>query len=142
MSKVRGIKITIQQVLDTDPVSVSGRDWIVPKKATILSNNRGTLVEASEGGLYLVNVGDWFRSPFIGKPFPQVDEFNKLQDLGLTSIKDAIVRHPEKIEVKEQPKQPINQVKPNGQAIRSQNNVGVKKVNQAVAPNIKSEKKD
>lgn len=140
MSKVLGIKVTLQQILNSDAPSVSGKEWVVPKKATILSGNSGTLIEAQEGGLYLIPVGDWFRSSFIGKPLPQVDDFNELQDKGFTAIKDKIVRHEEKkTEIKQEAKQ---MVKENGQEVRSQNNVSSKKVNQAVASNSKSEKKD
>lgn len=136
MNKVLGIKIKLQQVFDSDAISVSGKEFVTPKKATILSGNSGTLIEAQEGGLYLVPVGDWFRSPFIGKPFPQVDAFNELQDKGFTAIKDKIVRHEEK-------KPEVKQVvKENGQEIRRQNNVSIKKVDKAVASNPQSEKKD
>lgn len=136
MNKVLGIKIKLQQVFDSEAVSVSGKEFVTPKKATILSGNSGTLIEAQEGGLYLIPVGDWFRSVFSGKAFPQVDAFNQLQDYGLTAIKDKIVRHEEK-------KPEVKQVvKENGQEIRRQNNVGIKKVDKAVASNPQSEKKD
>jgi hypothetical protein len=131
MNKVLGIKIKLQQVLDSEAVSVSGKEFVVPKKATILSNNSGTLIEAEEGGLYLIPVGDWFRSPFIGKTFKQVDAFNELQDKGLTAIKDKVVRHENKASEKV-----------NGQEIRRQNNVGIKKADKAMGSDIKSEKKD
>jgi hypothetical protein len=131
MNKVLGIKIKLQQVLDSEAISVSGKEFVVPKKATILSNNSGTLIEAEEGGLYLIPVGDWFRSPFIGKTFKQVDAFNELQDKGLTAIKDKIVRHENKV---------LEKV--NGQEIRRQNNVSVKKADKAVGSDTKSEKKD
>jgi hypothetical protein len=131
MNKVLGIKIKLQQVLDSDAVSVSGKEFVTPKKATILSGNSGTLIEAQEGGLYIIPVGDWFRSPFIGKSFPQVDAFNELQDKGFTAIKDKIVRHESKVSEKV-----------NGQEIRGQNNVSIKKANKAVGSDTKSEKKD
>lgn len=140
MSKVLGIKIKLQQVFDSEAVSVSGREFVVPKKATILSNNSGTLIESEEGGLYLIPVGDWFRSSFYGRAFPQVDAFNQLQDYGLTAIKDKIVRHEEKKpEVKQETKLVV---KENGQEIRSKNNVSVKKADKAVASNPPSEKKN
>lgn len=140
MEKVKGIKTTLQQVLNSDPINAANTDWIVPKKATILSNNSGTLVEPEEGGLYVVSVGNWFRSSYITKPLPQVQEFNELQDKGLTAIKDKIVRHEEKRpEVKQESKQ---LVKENGQEIRGKNNVGPKKIDKAVASDPESEKKD
>ena len=140
MEKVKGIKTTLQQVLDSDSINAANTDWIVPKKATILSNNYGTLVEPEEGGLYVVSVGNWFRSSYISKSLPQVREFNELQDKGLTAIKDKIVRHEEKKpEVKQEEKQ---LVKENGQEIRGKNNVGPKKTDKAVASNPESEKKD
>lgn len=153
MKKIRGVRVKLEQIINSDAPNAASKDWVIPKKATILSNNGGTLIEAEEGGLYLIPVGEWFRSDFYGKIIPQVDSFNQLQDYGLTAIKDKIVRHAEKPAVViEQPKveekkleikpeiKPM--VKPNGQAIRSQNNVGIKKINQTMAPNIKSEKKD
>jgi hypothetical protein len=152
LSKVRGIKINIKQILDSDAPDASVREWITPKKATLLSNNTGTLIEAVEGGYYLATIGEWFRSPYYGKTMPQVDEFNTLQDLGFTVIKDKIVRHEEKAKepVITQPEKPVVKVQPvikpvvknNGQALRSQNNVGSKKISPTVAPNPTSEKKD
>jgi hypothetical protein len=140
VNKVLGIKITMQQVFDSEAVAVSGKEFVVPKKATILSNNSGTLIEAEEGGLYIIPVGDWFRSSFYGRAFPQVDGFNELQDKGFTAIKDKIVRHEEKKpEVKPELKQAV---KENGQEIRRENNVSPKKVDKAVASNSKSEKKN
>jgi hypothetical protein len=140
MSKVLGIRVKLEQIYNSDNPSISGKEWVVPKKATILSGNSGTLVEAEEGGLYLVPIGDWFRSNYYGRSLPQVDAFNQLQDYGLTAIKDRIVRHEEKVaELKQEAKQTV---KENGQEIRSQNNVSPKKVNQAVASNSKGEKKD
>lgn len=140
MSKVLGIKVKLEQILNSDAPSVSGKEWIVPKKATILSGNSGTLIEAEEGGLYLVPVGDWFRSNFYGRAFPQVDAFNELQDKGFTAIKDRIVRHEEKKPEVKQEAKPM--VKENGQEIRSKNNVSVKKADKAVASNPEGEKKD
>jgi hypothetical protein len=134
MTKDKGIRVSIEQIINSDSLNASNSDWITPKKATILSGNAGTLVEAEEGGMYLIPMGLWFRSDFCNKGLSQVDEFNKLQDLGLTVIKDKIVRHDEKPEQKE--------VSDDGQAVRSQNNVSSKKANKAMATNIKSEAKD
>ena len=146
MNKVKGVKVNLDQVINSEAPNAAFKDWVTPKKATILANNGGTLVEAEEGGLYIIPVGDWFRSIFYSKVIPQVDSFNKLQDYGLTAIKDKIVRHDEIVKLEEKKVEPNKEqdkvVKPNGQAIRSQNNVGIKKINQAVASNIKSEKKD
>jgi hypothetical protein len=140
MNKVLGIKVKIEQIYNSDTPSVSGKEWVVPKKATTLSGNSGTLIEAEEGGLYLIPVGDWFRSPFYGRALPQVDAFNQLQDYGMTAIKDKIVRHEEK---KLEPKQEVKAVeKEHGQEIRGKNNVSVKKADKAMAPNPKSEKKN
>lgn len=140
MDKVLGIKVKIEQIFNSDAPAVSGKEFVVPKKATILSGNSGTLIEAEEGGLYLIPIGDWFRSPFYGRFFPQVDAFNQLQDYGMTAIKDKIVRHEEKLpEVKQEAKLVE---KEHGQEIRSKNNVSVKKTDKAVASNPKSEKKD
>jgi hypothetical protein len=138
------MKVTLGQITNSDALNAAARDWVVPKKATILSHSSGTLIEAEDGQLYLVTVGDWFRSPFISKSFPQVDQFNQLQDYGLTEIKDRLVRHEEKkveekIQVKVEVKQPE---KLDGQAIPSKNNVSVEKVNKAMGSDIKSEKKD
>lgn len=140
MSKVLGIKVKLEQIFNSDAPSVSGKEWVVPKKATILSGNSGTLIEAQEGGLYIVPVGDWFRSNFYGRSFPQVDAFNQLQDMGFTAIKDKIVRHEEKQPEVKQEAKPM--VKENGQEIRSKNNVSVKKTDKTVASNPESEKKD
>lgn len=134
MVKDKGIRVSIEQIINSDSLNASNADWITPKKATMLSGNVGTLVEAEEGGMYLIPMGLWFRSDFCNKGLSQVDEFNKLQDLGLTVIKDKIVRYEEKQEQKE--------VSDNGQAVRSQNNVSTKKANKTVATNTKSEAKD
>lgn len=140
MSKVLGIKVKLEQIFNSDNPSISGKEWVVPKKATILSGNSGTLIEAEGGGLYLIPVGDWFRSSYYGRSLPQVDAFNQLQDYGMTAIKDKIVRHEEK---KPEVKQEVKQVvKENGQEIRSKNNVGVKKADKAMASNPEGEKKD
>ena len=134
MQKDKGIRVSMEQIINSDSLNASNADWITPKKATMLSGNAGTLVEAEEGGMYLIPMGLWFRSDFCNKGLSQVDEFNKLQDLGLTVIKDKIVRYDEKPEQKE--------VSDNGQAVRSQNNVSTKKANKAMAANTKSEAKD
>jgi hypothetical protein len=126
---VRAIKVTLQQILDSDAVNAVGMEFIEPKKATILSNNSGTLVEDEVGQLFLVPVGEWFRSSHYGKRMSQVTEFNKLQDLGFTLIKDKLVRNEEKL---------VN----DGQEIRSEDNVSVKKVNKAVASNTGSKKEN
>ena len=134
MVKDKGIRVSIEQIINSDSLNASNSDWVTPKRATILSGNTGTLVEAEEGGMYLIPVGLWFRSDFYNKGLSQVNEFNKLQDLGLTVIRDKIVRYEEKQEQKE--------VSDNGQAVRSQDNVISKKVNKTMAPNTKSEAKD
>jgi len=134
MVKDKGIRVSIEQIINSDSLNASNSDWVTPKRATILSGNTGTLVEAEEGGMYLIPVGLWFRSDFYNKGLSQVNEFNKLQDLGLTVIKDKIVRYEEKQEQKE--------VSDNGQAVPSQDNVIYKKVNKTMAPNTKSEAKD
>lgn len=134
---VKGIKVSLDQIMDSDSIDASKTDFVVPKKATILSNNSGTLMEAEDGNLYLATVGNWFRSNFIGKQLPQVDQFNKLQDLGLTVIKDKIVRHEEKPKLEEKKVEKLD-----GQEVRRKDNVSVKKVDKAMASDIKSEKKD
>lgn len=133
MNKVLGIKVKLEQIKENDTMSVMGKEFVTPKKATILSNNAGILIEAEEGGMYLIPVGDWFRSNFIGRAFPQVDDFDALQDLGITAIKDKIVRNDHK-------QKPA--VKKDGQEIRSKDNVSIKKADEAVASDIESEKKD
>lgn len=130
MSKnVRAIKITIDQIKDIQSIIATNRDFIVPKKATILSNKAGTLIQDESGAYFLVTIGDWFRASF--RPLPQVDDFDQLQDLGLTEIKDKIVRNNTK-----------NLVTNNGQEIPKQDNVSIKKINKAVAPNIKRKKEN
>jgi hypothetical protein len=129
MSKpVRGIKVTFQQLVDSDPPDSMFSDFVVPVRYTILSRSYGTVVETAEGALYLVPVGDWFRSDYCGKGMDQVSDFNKLQDYGLTAIKDAVVRNEEKEDL--------------GQEIRSEDNVSVEKADEAVATNPKRKKKD
>lgn len=134
MSKVHGIKVSLKQIINSDAPDAAIKELIVPIKATLLAYNAGTLVEAQEGGLYLISMGTWFRTPYNGKAMPQVDDFNQLQDLGLTIIKDKLVRN-DASAVKEVEKT-------DGQKVRSQNNVSSKKVNKAVATNPESEKKD
>jgi hypothetical protein len=134
MQKDKGIRVSMEEIINGDALNASSSFWITPKKATILASNAGTLVEAEEGGMYLIPMGLWFRSDFCNKSLPQVSEFNKLQDLGFTVIKDKIVRYDEKVEQKEESN--------NGQAVRSQNNVSSKKANKAMGTNSKSEAKD
>lgn len=130
MSKnVRAIKINIDQIKDVQSIVATNRDFIVPKKATILSNKVGTLIQDESGAYFLVTMGDWFRASF--RPLPQVDDFNQLQDLGLTEIKDKIVRN-----------NTTNLVTNNGQEIPKQDNVSIKKINKTVAPNIKRKKEN
>jgi hypothetical protein len=57
--------------------------------------------------------------------------------MGLTAIKDKVVRHEEKSKVEEKKVE-----KSDGQEVRSQNNVIPKKIDKAVASNTKSEKKN
>lgn len=130
MDKVIGIKISLDQVINSDAPNASVKDWIIPKKATILSNNYGTLIQVSGGDYFLVPIGLWFRSIFSNKNLPQVEDFNKLQDLGLTLIKDKIVRNDDK---------PISAVveESDGQKVRSQNIISSSKINKTMAPNIK-----
>jgi hypothetical protein len=135
---VKGIKITLNEVINIEAISASSGDYIIPKKATVLSNNSGTLIQAEDGSLYLVTLGNWFRSAYNNKGLPQVDEFNQLQDLGFTVIKDKLIRNEEKPVLEEKKNTEI----PNGQEIRRQDNVGIKKVDKAVASNIKSQKKN
>lgn len=134
MSKVHAIRVTLEQVINSDAPNAAIKDFVTPVKATVLAYNAGTLIEAQEGGLYLVSMGTWFRTPYNGKPLPQVDVFDQLQDMGLTVIKDKIVRNDSNI-LKEAEKE-------DGQKVRSQNNVSPKKADKAVAANSKSQKKD
>ena len=130
MDRVIGIRVSLNQVINSDAPSASAKDWVIPKKATILSNNYGTLIQADSGDYFLVPVGLWFRSVFSNKNLPQVEDFNKLQDLGLTLIKDKIVRNEDKpisTEVEEL----------DGQKVRSQNIISSSKINKTVAANIK-----
>lgn len=134
MSKVHAIKITLDQVINSEAPNAAIKDFVTPVKATVLAYNAGTLIEAQEGGLYLVSMGTWFRTPYNGKAMSQVDAFDQLQDLGLTVIKDRLVRN-DAPALKETEKS-------DGQKVRSQNNVSSKKANKAVASNSKSEEKD
>jgi hypothetical protein len=133
MNKVMGIKISLVQIMNSDAPNAASKDFVTPKKATVLSGNYGTLIEAEEGGYFLVPIGIWFRSSFYGKSLPQVDDFDKLQDLGLTLIKDKIIRNDSKPTVVE---------KQSGQEIRVKNNSSVAKINKAVPSNTESEEKD
>lgn len=140
MKKDMGIKVELDQIVNSDALDASKRAFVTAKKATILTNNQGTLIEAEEGGLYLIPVGLWFRSDLYNKGLPQVDAFNRLQDLGLTAIKDKMVRHQEKQEKKQFSVKTVGNK--NGQEVRSQDNVGSEKVDQTMASDIESEKKD
>lgn len=128
MKPVRAIKITLNDLIDSNPANTMFGDWVVPAKATILSGSAGTLVESAEGGLYLVPVGDWFRSDFFGRGLPQVSDFNQLQDLGFTEIKDRLVRNSEP------------QKEEDGQEIRGEDNVGIEKADEAVAADSSKKK--
>ena len=129
MSKpVKAIKITLDQLTNSDPPNGANYEFVTPVKATIMSLNYGTLVETAEGALFLVPVGDWFRSQYSGRGMEQVSAFNELQDFGLTAIKDKIVRQPEKESL--------------GQEISVEDNVSVEKADETVAANPKRKKKD
>jgi hypothetical protein len=117
MKPVRAVKVTLENVINSESIDSMFSEFVTPKKATTLAFNGGTLVEVEDGKLFLVPMGDWFRSDFINRNLPQVSEFNKLQDYGLTVIKDKIVRNEESL----------------GQEISSKNSVRAKKVNKAVA---------
>lgn len=125
---VRAVKITLDQLINSEPPNGAQYEFITPTKATIMSLNYGTLVETAEGSLFLVPVGDWFRSQYSGKGMEQVSAFNELQDFGLTAIKDKVVRQPEKESL--------------GQEIRVEDNVSVEKADEAVAANPERKKKD
>jgi hypothetical protein len=135
---VKGIKITLDQVMNSDAISASSGDYVIPKRATVLSNNAGTLVQTEEGSLYIVTIGNWFRSAYNNKGLPQIDDFNQLQDLGFTLIKDKLIRNQEKPVLEEKKNTEIL----NGQEIRRQDNVSPKKTDKAVASHSKSEKKN
>jgi len=133
LKSVQAVKVTMDQVLNSDFPS-SSKNLVVPKKATVLSYNMGTLIETESGELYLATCGTWFRSDFVNKPLPQVSQFDTLQDVGLTIIKDKIVRN-DNTQLKDVGK-------PNGQKVRSQNNVSPQKANKAVGTDPKSEKEN
>ncbi len=135
MSKVRATKVTLKDILDGEAVNAVSKEYVTPKKATILSNNAGTLVEAEEGGLFLVTVGDWFRSPFFGRGISQVDNFEQLRTMGFTAIKEALPEILTKKEIKPSEKS-------SGQEIRSKDNGGIKKADKAMASDNRSQKKD
>lgn len=124
MKPVRGIKTTLKDLVDGNPANAIFGDYVTPAKATILSFHMGTLVESAEGGLYLVPQGDWFRSDYYLRGLPQVSDFNYLQDMGFTEIKDKIVRNEEK----------------NGQEVRGEDNVSIEKADEAVASDSSEEK--
>jgi hypothetical protein len=124
MNTVRAMKITLENIMDSDAPSVVGAQFVTPVSATILSGNAGTLVETAEGEFYLVPMGEWFRSSFYQKGISQVSAFNQLQDLGLTEIKDKIVRNDEQ------------------QEVRGEDNVSIEKVDEAMATNSKHKKKN
>jgi len=130
-NEVVGIKVSIDQIFNSDSPNVNNKNFIVPKKATILSGNNGTLVQDSNNEYFIVPVGLWFRSKFSSSNLPQVDVFDKLQDLGFTLIKDKIIRNDSKV---------VENI--SGQKIREQNNVSVKKVDKTVGTDIKSEEKN
>lgn len=125
---VSAVKVNIDQIFESDVIDSAGKVFVIPKKATVLVNNIGTLIQTEDGKLYLSSVGNWFRSIYYNRPMPQVDEFNKLQDLGLTLIKDSMFR--------------LKSENTNGQEIRGENNVSVKKTDKTMASNIKSKKKN
>lgn len=129
MKPVRGIKITLEDLINSSPANTMFGDYVVPVRATVLAGRSGTLVEPDTGGYYLIPVGDWFRSEYNLRGLPQVSDFNQLQDLGFTEIKDKVVRNPEKAES-------------NGQEVRGENNVSVEKADEAVASNSSEEEVD
>jgi hypothetical protein len=118
------MKITLENIMNSDAPSVVGAQFVTPAKATVLSSNAGTLVETAEGELFLVPMGEWFRSSYYLRGIPQVGAFNQLQDMGLTEIKDRIVRNDEQ------------------QEIRGENNVSVEKADETVAADSSSSEED
>lgn len=134
---VKSIKVTLDDIVNSVAVDAASKEFVVPKKATILSNSSGTLIQTEQNSYYLVTVGDWFRSTYYGKNLPQVDDFNQLQDYGFTLIKDKIIRNTSEVK-KEIPK--VEKV--DGQEIRSKNIISTQKTNKTVAPNIKRKEED
>lgn len=130
-NEVLAVRISIEEVINSHAANSAFKTRVTPKKATLLSNNSGTLIQDENNVYYVVQVGEWFRSKFNNGRLPQVDDFNKLQDLGLTLIKDRIIRNEDKV---------VENI--SGQKIREQNNVSPPKINKAVGTDIKSKEKN
>lgn len=116
---VKAIPITLDDIVNSNVTNAVFKEFVTPVKATAITRT-GTLIQDSSGRYFLVPPGDWFRSDFYLKGLPQVDDFNALQDYGLTEIKDKVARH--------------------GQEIRSEDNTSVEKVDKAVATDSKKKK--
>jgi hypothetical protein len=134
MSKVRAVKVTLNQIIESDVLNAVFSEFVEPKKATLLSGNAGTIIQVEDGDYYLSSMGEWFRSPLYGKALPQVDAFDRLQDLNLTIIKDKLIRKDNE-SLK-------NTVVKNEQKLRVKDNVSPEKTVKTVATYIASEKKD
>jgi len=63
MSKVRAVKVTLEQIIESDVLNAVFSEFVEPKKATLLSGNAGTIIQVENGDYYLSSMGEWFRSP-------------------------------------------------------------------------------
>ena len=127
MKEIKAIKIDIDDVYNNNPVDASKKQFVIPVKATVLSNKAGTLIQIQDNSYYLVTMGDWFRSSYNNKAMVQVDHFNQLQDYNLTYLKESIFRHKDTD-------------KNEKQEIRGEDNVSIKKIDKTMASNNRGKK--
>lgn len=87
---VRATRTTIENVLNAHSPDSSNTSLVIAKKATVLAFNSGTLIEAEEGGYYIVQQGEWHR--YGDNTLPQVDCFDQLNAVNLTVLKKDIIK--------------------------------------------------
>lgn len=90
MKQIRAYRTTLEEVLNAHPADSATSHFAVPTKATILAFNSGTLIQDSAGNYSIAVPGEWFRNG--DNTLPQVDAFDQLNAVGLTVLKEDILK--------------------------------------------------
>jgi hypothetical protein len=135
MKTLRAYKITLEEVLNAHPADSANSQFLVPVKATLLAFKAGTLVQDKHGSYFIVSLGEWHREG--DNTLPQVDAFDKLNSVGLTLLKEDLMKE---IFAKEEQKITTKEFS-GGQEIREQDNSAVKEISSPVEANTKRQKK-
>jgi hypothetical protein len=133
MKTLRGYKITLEEVLNAHPADSANSQFLVPVKATLMAFKAGTLVQDKHGSYFIVSAGEWHREG--DNTLPQVDSFDKLNAVGLTLLKQDLMKD------LFAPKKEVTKEEPRGQEDGKHNSSGDEKIDPPVEANPKREKK-